>query len=301
VTSTQPVALTLTWDEGRELVSPAWGGVVTAVDLQPGGTLASGQQVAAVNGVARLAFASAVPFHRPLAQADTGPDVAALNDLLLALGIIDALPADPRFYSFATSLRVRDLEERLGIAPTTGVFDPGWVAWLPAEVMTLGAVELRVAVPAPSPGSPFASEAPRITAVAVQPANQSAPLAVEPGIPFVLRIGDLELPLGDDGSLAEAGFAALAATVEPLSEQASGVVERATPLDALAVPSTAIVTGATGGLCAWVAAGTNGGYEARPVTVGDSRSGITNVVTGLQPADQVLANPSEVLESPACP
>lgn len=299
VTGSQPVSLTLTWDEGRELISPGWNGVVTAVDVAPGDALVSGQQVAVIDGVARLAFASTVPFHRPLKSGDEGPDVAAVHELLLALGEIDALPGTPAFYSFATSQAVRALETRLGIAPTTGVFDSAWVAWLPAPELVIGAVNLAVAAPASSPGSPFAAEAARITGVLVQPANASAPLAVEHGVPFVLRVGDLELPISEGGVLAESDYATLAGAVEPLAEQASGVVMRETPLDALAVPSTAIVTGPAGGLCAWVAQGT--AYEARPVTVGDSRSGVTNIVTGLQPTDEVLANPAEVLEAPACP
>jgi hypothetical protein len=43
VTGQQPVTLTPTWDQGKDLYAPAWSGMVTAVYAAAGKPLASGE------------------------------------------------------------------------------------------------------------------------------------------------------------------------------------------------------------------------------------------------------------------
>lgn len=78
-----------------------------------------------------------------------------------------------------------------------------------------------------------------------------------------------------------------------------GIVQRATPLAVAAVASTAVQVGEGGALCAWLPDGR--GYRAAPVTVAGARAGVTNVRSGLRAGEQVLSNPADVLEDPACP
>lgn len=302
VTGRQAVNLALQWDEGRTLVSPPWNGTVTSVAIAPGDVLAPGGAIATIDGVTRIAFNSPVPFHRALGSADTGADVASLHAMLLALGYLAELPPDPEFLSFATSQAIRAWELDLGFETTTGVFQPAWVAWLPAEQVVLGSVELTVAAAAPPQGSPFAQEAARIRTLQLNAAQPGQPLQFEAGVPYVLSVGGLEVPLDETNSIAPADYATLAAAVEELEPNASGFVQRETVLNALAVPSTAVVSNAGGALCLWVAdEAAPTGFTARSVSLGDSRSGVTNVLEGVGVDDEVLVNPSRVLESPACP
>ncbi|MGK2965630.1 MAG: hypothetical protein ACSLFM_08475, partial [Tepidiformaceae bacterium] len=145
----QPLNLELEWTEGRELVAPDWDGTITAVYVAAGAEVTSGQRVVAVDGVDRFAFASARPFYRELRSGDTGADVVALNEMLVALGYLAAVPFDPAIYPYSTYQAVYNLEAALGIGRPTGVFDPGLVAWLPESPFAIATLEPEVAAGAP--------------------------------------------------------------------------------------------------------------------------------------------------------
>jgi hypothetical protein len=129
---------------------------------------------------------------------------------------------------------------------------------------------------------------------------------LEPGVPYVLVKGSsAEGRLAFDAAtltLPLESLAAFAGLVEPLVEQTDALIERETPLQSLAVPSTAIMANAAGDLCAWVADATDGrDYRPVAVTLAGSRAGVTDVVAGLSVGDQVLANPADVLADARCP
>jgi hypothetical protein len=300
----QRVNVALAWEEGAVVRAPGWSGVVTAVYVAPGETPVQGQRLVAVDGVDRVAFASASPFYRALESGDEGPDVALLHELLLAMGLIDAVPADPAFLSFATSLAVEEFNASLGIAASR-VFDPATVVWM-AAFFALETVDLEVGAPAPPAGSLIATGPATLVSATLQPQNPAEPITLEPGVPYVLVKGSAaEGRFAFDAAtltLPAESLATFTALVEPLTEQADALVERETPLQSLAVPSTAIVANAAGALCAWVVDATDGqGYWPVAVTLAGSRAGVTDVVSGLAPGDQVLANPADVLEDPLCP
>lgn len=77
------------------------------------------------------------------------------------------------------------------------------------------------------------------------------------------------------------------------------LIRRRTPLQALAIPSSSVMTNAAGTLCVWLPE--DKGYRAVTVTIAGARGGVTNVATGLEASQQVLANPAQVLENPQCP
>jgi hypothetical protein len=298
----QHATVAMMWHERLVVRAPGWSGTVTAVYVEAGAGLTQGQRVLAIDGVDRVAFASATPFYRQLESGDRGPDVAALQELLLATGFIDAVPADAEFLSFATSLAVGAFNESLG-AGDSRVFDPATVVWLPYAPFVVESLDLEVGAPAPGPGSVIASGPATLVSATFEAQNPAEPIVLDPGVSYVLVKGDQRWPFDTTTmSLSEDGLAAFGKLVEPLAEQTDAVVERETPLETLAVPSTAIVANAAGDLCAWIsdaAAGT--GYRSVAVTLAGSQAGVTNVASGVAPTDQVLANPSDVLEEWACP
>lgn len=286
--------------EGRALRLNLRGGLVTALPIAAGATLSTGSPVVEVDGVMRVAVRGDAPFYRTLESGDTGPDVATLNALLVKLGHLAALPKPETSYTSATSQAVRAFEKALGVAPTTGVFDPALVVWLPSEPFEVGVVNLELGAQAPAAGTVALSEAPRLAKVTLSSSNQGEPLALDPAVEWVLVIGKERFAIDPVKlEVAEADLPRLQKLLKPKQERIDGLVQRATPLNVLAVPSTAIQVGRAGALCAWLPDGTT--YRAVTVTTAGARAGVTNVVTGLAAGSRVLANPADVLEAPACP
>ena len=288
--------------DGRGLRLGVSRGTVTGVLVVPGSVLVTGSPVAWVDGITRIAAHEDFLFYRKPESGDVGLDVASLHILLNKLGFLkdrDVTTPEGR-YTFATSQAVRALEASLGVAPTTGVFDPALVVWLPAEPFEVGVVNLELGAQAPATGTVALSEAPRLAKVLLSSSNQGEPLALDPAVEWVLVIGKERFAIDPVKlEVAEADLARLQKLLKPKQERIDGLVQRATPLNVLAVPSTAIQVGRGGALCAWLPDGTT--YRAVTVTTAGARAGVTNVVTGLAAGSRVLANPADVLEAPACP
>lgn len=296
----KPALSTVELREGASLLAPAWQGTVLASLVAPGTVLTTGAGVANVDGVVRMAAHTELPFYRTLASDDTGADVAALNGLLVRLGHLAALPDPPDWYSFNTAQAVRALERGLGVASPSGVFDPAWVVWLPFEPFTVGETALVAAAPAPAAGSAIAKEAPRLLRAPLTAANPQDALALDPAVAWVFVAGKQRFAVKPDTvEVDPMALPALQQLLAPKQERVDGSVQRATPLEVVAVPSTAVQVGEGGGLCAWLPDGK--GYRAVPVTVAGARAGVTNVRSGVRAGEQVLSNPADVLEDPACP
>ncbi|MBI5949281.1 MAG: hypothetical protein HY875_14180 [Chloroflexi bacterium] len=295
------IIATLTTTEGKTVRAPQWTGTVTEVAVEPGGQVVSGQRLATISGVARLGVASPQPFYRRLQQGDSGTDVAALNGVLTGLGYLAAVPAEATQFTPATTQAVRLLEQDLGIGAPTGVFDAAWFAWLPVTPFAIGDFVLEVGAPAPPVGSIIAKEPPKLARVVVAPANPGEALALDPAVKWVLVVGTEQF--GVNPATLEVDAAALPRLqklMKPKSDRIDGILQRAVPLQAAAIPSTAVSVGPQGQLCAWLPEAT-GGYRARPLTIAGARGGVTNITDGVAAGQEVLANPAEVLESTVCP
>jgi len=300
----QRVKVVLEWKEGAVLRAPGWSGLVTAVYVEPGAEITQGQRIVAIDGVDRVAFARPSPFHRMLASGAKGADVSLLHDLLLTMGFIEALPTDPEFVSFATSLAVEEFNTSLGIA-SSNVFDPAVVIWMPFAPFLVATLNVELGAAAPGANSVIVTGTPALASGRLEAASPVEPIALDRGVPYVVLKGDTRLDFDPETLTVKVEeVSALADLVTPLADRTDALVERETPLRALAVPATAIVTNAAGNLCAWVVDAPNNGrtaYKAVPVTLAGSRSGVTDVLSGLGPTHQVLANPSDVLDDARCP
>jgi len=315
VTGEQAVRIIPAWDEGKAIYAPAWNGVVTAVYASTDATLHSGDRVAAVDNIDRIAYASATPFYRAISDGEIGPDVAALNQMLVTLGYLDALPSDPSLATFATSQAVRALAAKLGVTSSSTTFDPGWVVWLPSDPFPLASLNLSGGQQAPPPGSAIGAGQSTLTGATIAAAGQE-PLTIDPSVrwvvvitaknfaidPAALAVDPAALPnlapLLPQPSAASAGSSSPGG-VPGASSGVAGTLERATPLDAVAIPSTAVMVGSNGGLCAWVPNG--GGYKAVAILVDGASAGVTNAVSGLKAGEQLLANPGQALKDARCP
>lgn len=298
----QRVNLTLRWDPGAVIRAPSWSGTVTAVYVHPGTEVELGSRVLRIDGVDRVAFPSQSPFYRPLEQGNRGWDVAMLHELLRAMGFIDSVPSDSELLSFATALAVEAYNEYLGI-PGSRLFDPTTVIWLPFAPFPLASLDAELGALAPSPGNAIGLGPAKLISATLQAQHSEERISLQPGVSYVLVKRNVRLAFDRESvSLPAESLAMLAETVDPLAEQTDAVIEREAPLEVVSVPSTAIVANGKGELCAWVMDATSGvSFRPVDVTLAGGQAGVTNVAAGLRVEDDVLANPSDVLDEWECP
>lgn len=305
------VGIQLNWSAATEIYAPAWSGVVQAVPVEPRQILRSGDVVATIDGVDRIAFHSPTPFFRSLSRGDTGEDVRALN-ALLADGQFDH--GDSDIYSWSTARGVREFAKTIG-APS-GPFSPEWVVFLPSSEVSIETVSLRTGAPAPLAGETvMESKRQLIAARLVDAASAPSPSgednqAENPPLPGIkaepdetLIVGTVELGLTDarDTITPESGEE-LVNIVENLAPFTSGVLSRPVPADQLTIPVGAIITEFDGRQCVLRATETDEGgrttaSEAVEVTVLASDAGLAWVGGRLSEADRVSVSPRQIERS----
>ncbi|MET4781721.1 peptidoglycan-binding protein [Glaciihabitans sp. UYNi722] len=139
--ATQAVDVTLTGPPPAEVKSAA-SGLVTSVDVKAGSPIASGTKLASVNGVAILAYAAPSPLYRDLGAGIRGADVEALSTYLRDIGLLRAGDVSS-VYGPVLAKAVSALEKRIG-AGVDGVFQVGFVAWVPPGTAAVGTVKVSV-------------------------------------------------------------------------------------------------------------------------------------------------------------
>ncbi|MDO5083262.1 MAG: peptidoglycan-binding domain-containing protein [Arachnia propionica] len=101
-------------------------GTVTAVG--PGGEVTNGDVLYAVDGVAVRVIAGTIPFHRPLGEGDSGPDVTQVQAALVAAGHTTEAP-DGQWRS-STTAAMRAWQKAAG-QPETGAMALGELVAVP--------------------------------------------------------------------------------------------------------------------------------------------------------------------------
>lgn len=288
------VELVITRSDPVTVVAPAWSGTVRRVSVAVGQSLASGDVVAEIDGITRLAWHTPAPFYRPLAQRDTGDDVAALNSILRTRG----LTAGPgNNFTWQTRQGVIQLGRELGIANNRGVFDPGLIVYLPRPGLTVTEVQLRVGQPAPGLGSAVVTTAPEVTSVLLAPPGMSmsstddtSATETSPGLVAApdetLLLGETELSLAESRDRLDAsGIAHVAGVVSDERDVVIAQLRRALPDGSVRIPSAAVHTAPDGTMC--VVVGTPDSSSIMPVSVLGGLAGETLVTGGVNPGDQV--------------
>jgi hypothetical protein len=292
------VQVALSWKEGATLPAPAWSGVVTSLHIGRGDKLATGTSLISINGVDRLAAATPAPFHRSLRLGDRGADVAALNRFLVRLGHAADL-SDSSIFTTATAEAVEDLSRQIGLARATDVFDPAWLVWIPHEPFVVAKVLPSVGSPAPAPGTPVAAGFPTLVGARVKNLA-GGPAHLENAGAYRLKVGATTLRIWAKSlRLLPRDLPPLARAVRPLAAETKGLLLRAEPLRAVAVPTTAVMSGRDGDLCVWVAS--SKGFSPMAVDAIGAEGGVTRVTPGRLELKSVLANPTDVLHNPLCP
>ncbi len=288
------VTVTPTWGEPTQVLAPEWFGTVTEVTVAVDSELASQDIVARIGGIDRVAWHSDEAFWRPLSRRDAGDDVAELQTMLTTLGFYEG-EIDGEFGRVLEDA-VEEWEEAIGVVDPAGRFEPGYVVWIPEPSIEVAAVHLTNGAPAPSAGSVIVESAVPLEEVALT--NVEGRMIAPEG-QWILAIGDIEVELVD-GEVTDDGLLELSTVLstDAQQNQASGRIRIASPEPSITVPATAVVAAEDGSLCVYVPDGTS--FVPRTVTTESGRVATVDIATGLSAGDEVLANPSDVLDVPDC-
>lgn len=307
------VDLVLTWTVVPPVLAPAWTGLVTAVQQIPPGGLSSGDAIATIDGVTRLAVHTDSPFHRSLSLDDSGPDVAMLNVFLAQRGLE---ARDDDYFGSATLRGVRAFAESIGVPSVSdvGSFDPTWLVYLPAgsEGVANSVLTLQVGAPAPSAGSKLVAPTLRLAAGELTAPGAVIPDAAGPApevdltrpvIPTIpdaqkvllpagatLQFAALDLSVDGSSLLSPQGISSLASAVSPGEKSVKAVMVASPHAGSVLIPSAAIFAASNLKLC--VVRRRAG--ESLPIAVEVlSNAAGRSVVTGdVTVTDEVLISPN---------
>ncbi len=248
--SDRQVELVLEWGEPVQVFAPAWTGTVGEVLVSAGSTLKSGDPVARIDGVVRLAWHTEAPFYRQLTVGDRGTDVAALNRLLESR----SLPSTrgDRF-TWATRRGTAMLAHDLGARENRGVFDPGMVMFLAADEIELTHVELSVGGLAPAHGEVvLVGKPPLRGALLVEAgsadATRTAPVTAIPA--ETLIVDDVAIELNESrAEAADASLALLSDLADAGQERIAAVLVRELPDGSVEIPAAAVHTDRKNSTC----------------------------------------------------
>jgi hypothetical protein len=301
-----PGILTVEWAASPALLAGPWSGIVTQVSIAPGDEISEGDPVAVIDGVTRIAAATARPFYRPLPSGVQGEDVAELQDLLRRLGALGDDVETGRI-DRPTMTAVRSLAALLGVPQAnTSIFDPSWVAWMPYTPIQLATTTLRVGQVAPTVGAVVA-ETPSVPTSAALDAKSTAVagqtgdvvVIVDPETSIPVRVDRLSGEVLDQDQLSRLGDVVAVGATEidvTVSEPDGSRV--------VSAPGAALVRSADGG-CVWTRSTPGGAWQAYTfATYGESAGNVT--LEGMEAIDalggaEVLLNSGSILLSNLCP
>lgn len=282
------------------IVAPPDSGTVTAVEARPGTELKNGDWVYSVDNRRATAYSGDTVFYRTLQQGDKGDDVAQLQRILDSLLPEWSVNVDGDFGP-GTRAAVVEWEKRLGIALPTGVFSPAWFVRLPAEPYVVDEAEIQVGAPFPAAGEEVATglaQPARATVESLE--GEGAPLGA-----YLFTFEGKTLPV--DHTDADWEVSNLVAALEVSGRPSEGTQAKvdgnlrlAEENEGLAVPAVSVISGADG-TCVAVLSG-DSDYDMVSVLVIDGQIDGSAVVEGdLEPGEQVLMNPGEILGGVGCP
>lgn len=300
LTQTVDASFTLVKDDVKPLRA-ALGGVVTSVAIAQGQAVKALTPLVTIDGEAIYGIPSSYPLYRNLGEGDQGSDVTALQKALAAAGY-DPGEADGEFGG-GTATALADWQVDHDLDGTGRLELSRFVSYLPGAVVDDVAVEVgdRVAT-----GGQLASLGPRSSLVAQAAVSQLdvAKLKVGQRVALTFDALDGATAAGTVDEIADAaastqGEAGSTTVVQydvtvrigklPAGAKAGmtgqGSVVTASRRGVVVVPSSAI-----GGTSAapTVQVVSDGGTVTRPVVVGLVTTAGTEILTGVQPGEQVV-------------
>ena len=280
----------LEWSPARSVVSNAGStGTVTAVHASDGGEVACGAGVYDVDGAGVLAYCGAQPLWRPISSTTQGSDVDGLVAYFRMLGLLPPNESPPTSADLRGAIRSF---QALSGRRETGELDPAGLLWIGAEAFTPTSVSIQA--------GQFVSGA--VEVLVVEPHVVGATVSIPESTvstdgdraydwAFSIADGQVALPVASDGRIGDiSGLVAAAggqldATESRLPVTVTGTIALATPIQAIAVPSSAVLQSPRG-TCVLDLSGT-----PRTVTVVDAGVQAVLVVGDIAVGDELQSLP----------
>ncbi len=286
--------IALSWMDGPTLKSPGFDGRVTRIAVEGGDTIISGDIILAVDGIDRIALATPEPMVRTLDRGDKGPDVEWLQGYLTEAGFFAEDITGT--YGYRTDRAVKAWRTSLGDPDPSGVFLPQLILWLPGEPFVVDAMLVAVDDVAPGVGSPVVTS-PSSLSTALVGVREGQTVPVSGDLVFAPSEGDT-IALSRGLAVIDLGSVAASLAVSAEVESVDGFVTATSSMEVATVPTSAVIADGTGGVCVWKVDGD--GFSVFPVELARATAGVAFVGAGVEPGDNVLVNPIEILDEWAC-
>jgi hypothetical protein len=301
ISSQSTVSATLGYSGSYSVVNQAQG-TLTGLPA-PGQVVSQGQVLYDVDGSPVLLLYGTTPAYRSLSEGATdstvnGPDVAELNDDLVALGYLTSaeVSSDPSDFTYWTKIGVEDLQAALGVTQN-GTLALGQVVFMPTAVRVTGYGGNTVIGGMAQPGSQVltATSTGRIVTIALD-ADQQNEVATGDKVTISLPNGETTpgtvtsvgtVATTPSGSGNSGSSPTITVLVTPDDPAATGTFDQApvqvsittaTVKNAFVVPIDALLALAGGGYGLEVVS-TKGGHSYEPVSLGlfDDAAGVVQI------------------------
>ena len=269
-------------------VSTKRSGVVTSLAIRVNDRVAGGTVLATVDDQPVIAMTGDAPLIRDLGSGAEGKDVQRLEQFLVALGIFKQTP-DHRF-DRSTASAVQAFNSRFGLGRDS-TFRLDAVAWIGAVPAVVGQLTAQVGS-AVGPGTALFKTPGTPVEIKV---TEGQPTALAPG-DKVIVVGDVSAPYKPGtGRVTDPGSVRALGGAIGSDDEAVAHIRPATTTPVVTVPSSAVITDASGTTCVFTA------VDASPVVVHPIGGGVGSVYLPADtPLTVVLANPSDVIERLTC-
>ena len=263
-------------------------GVLTSVDIAPGGVVQTGTWVATVNDAQVIAYASPTPLWRDLYRGVAGPDVTVAQTLMASLGYYSG-PIDGKVAT-GTERAFKAFNAAHGYGTGNGLLSLGSLVWVGPVPVTVASVAVAAGDSA-TPGSDLFTATSGAADIKV---TESASLVRDQ--PVSLVVGDTATPyvVGSGRITDPAAVTAIAGVLGALTE-GTGTIRLDTPVVVGTVPSSAVVSDPAGTTCFFPDV-TGAGVTIEPL---GGSLGTIDVDPSLV-GRSILINPREVREDLSC-
>jgi peptidoglycan hydrolase-like protein with peptidoglycan-binding domain len=263
-------------------------GRLTSMKVDVGGEVTGNEVVATVDGADLVAYQAAEPIWQDVSVSSPAPVIAAAQAFLRGTGHFTAR-VDGKFGA-ATRVAIVAFNRDHGYGKDNQVLSIASLVWIGPTPVRVAKLDLRAGDPV-SPGDALLTTDAGLVGIAVK-----EPPALVKGATYVFEYGGTTTAyVPGSGLITEPK--AVAAIVRAIGDQteSAGTLHLAEPITVGTVPSSAVVTGASGSMCIFPDA-TGAPVKVTPLSGSMGTVDLDKAMIGTK----VLVNPREVRKDLSC-
>lgn len=293
----QPIVLLTKLSVEAPMRSMSQSGTVTAVFVEPGDHIVTGDPVIEIDGVVRVALQIERPLWRNLSLGDHGPDVRAIQQSLVDSGLLDKVDGT---VGTETMIAAQEHFLRSGGSGRPLEISMDWYVWSEPGGFHVDEVVVAVGEQVPPLGFPLATT--RVVpgeAVVLETDGTPMTLDFSHDWQVVLEGTDVALAvtMRDGTPLVQSDF--LSAVPFDENGAVTGWVELRHPLEITRVPPGAVLLDPNGNPCV-VRRRQSTIFESASIEIVNAEPGAVTVIGGLSKDDLVVTNPIDSELSALC-